>query len=134
MHRYIFHHIFLADGTKLVVGVVCQPHTCSKWVQLRHVPSTVETTKLLFFFQNWILKRVEKKERCYLIFFFLIYSLECGFISTRSGVLVPIDHCNLKLANHGESGTPPMSYSFLVGAGKLNSKEMLHTRLNCAIS
>lgn len=29
MHRYIFHHIFLNDGTKAVVGVVCQPHTCS---------------------------------------------------------------------------------------------------------
>ena len=53
--------------------------------------------------------------------FFVISSLECGFISTRSGVLVPIDHCNLKLANHGESGTPPLSYSFLVQAGNVGS-------------
>ena len=30
MHRYIFHHVFLNDGTKMVIGVVCQPHTCSK--------------------------------------------------------------------------------------------------------
>jgi hypothetical protein len=27
MHRYIFHHIFLADGMQAVIGVVCQPHT-----------------------------------------------------------------------------------------------------------
>jgi len=29
MHRYIFHHIFLQNGFKAVVGIVCQPHTCS---------------------------------------------------------------------------------------------------------
>ncbi len=30
MHRYIFHHIFMSDGMKAVIGVVCQPHTCSR--------------------------------------------------------------------------------------------------------
>lgn len=29
MHRYVFHHIFLQNGWKAVVGVVCQPHTCT---------------------------------------------------------------------------------------------------------
>ena len=31
MHRYIFHHIFLANGMKAVIGIVCQPHTCSRY-------------------------------------------------------------------------------------------------------
>ncbi|KAK3866638.1 hypothetical protein Pcinc_027840 [Petrolisthes cinctipes] len=35
MHRYVFHHIFLEDGTKGVVGVVCQPSTCSR-LELGH--------------------------------------------------------------------------------------------------
>ena len=30
MHRYVFHHIFLENGWKSVVGVVCQPHTCTR--------------------------------------------------------------------------------------------------------
>lgn len=30
MHRYVFHHIFLENGCKGVVGVVCQPSTCSR--------------------------------------------------------------------------------------------------------
>ena len=30
MHRYIFHHIFMEDGTKAVVGIVCEPSICSK--------------------------------------------------------------------------------------------------------
>ncbi|TRY62049.1 hypothetical protein TCAL_16245 [Tigriopus californicus] len=29
MHRYVFHHVFLANRWKAVVGVVCQPHTCT---------------------------------------------------------------------------------------------------------
>ncbi|XP_037792800.1 uncharacterized protein LOC119588168 [Penaeus monodon] len=32
MHRYVFHHIFLDDGSMGVVGVVCQPSTCSRLV------------------------------------------------------------------------------------------------------
>ncbi|KAK8403951.1 hypothetical protein O3P69_000185 [Scylla paramamosain] len=32
MHRYVFHHIFLENGCKGVVGVVCQPSTCSRLV------------------------------------------------------------------------------------------------------
>ncbi|XP_045615430.1 uncharacterized protein [Procambarus clarkii] len=32
MHRYVFHHIFLQDGSKGVVGVVCQPSTCSRLI------------------------------------------------------------------------------------------------------
>ncbi|KAG0715011.1 hypothetical protein GWK47_012905 [Chionoecetes opilio] len=32
MHRYVFHHVFLENGCKGVVGVVCQPSTCSRLV------------------------------------------------------------------------------------------------------
>jgi hypothetical protein len=39
MHRYIFHHIFLSDGTKAVVGIVCQPHTCSRLRSKSQKPS-----------------------------------------------------------------------------------------------
>ncbi len=31
MHRYVFHHIFLPGGWKAVVGVVCQPSTCTRF-------------------------------------------------------------------------------------------------------
>ncbi|XP_069689416.1 uncharacterized protein [Periplaneta americana] len=30
MHRYAFHMLFLEDGTKATVGVICQPCTCSR--------------------------------------------------------------------------------------------------------
>lgn len=29
MHRYVFHHVFLSNRWKAVIGVVCQPHTCT---------------------------------------------------------------------------------------------------------
>eukprot|EP00095_Tigriopus_kingsejongensis_P006712 maker-scaffold25_size650667-snap-gene-5.28 protein:Tk06712 transcript:maker-scaffold25_size650667-snap-gene-5.28-mRNA-1 annotation:"hypothetical protein L798_06649" len=29
MHRYVFHHVFLPNRWKAVIGVVCQPHTCT---------------------------------------------------------------------------------------------------------
>lgn len=29
MHRYVFHMMFLEDGTKATVGVICQPATGS---------------------------------------------------------------------------------------------------------
>ncbi|XP_063535367.1 uncharacterized protein LOC134745304 [Cydia strobilella] len=31
MQRYAFHHIFLADGTKAAVGVICQPSTATNF-------------------------------------------------------------------------------------------------------
>ena len=51
---------------------------------------------------------------------FLKFSLECGYISTKSGLLIPIDRCNLVLENHGESGNPSNDYSFIVEGGKSN--------------
>ena len=100
MHRYIFHHVFLNDGTKMVIGVVCQPHTCSKYVEY-----------IIWKYANQLF--IQKK-LC------LKFSLECGYISTKSGLLIPIDRCNLVLENHGESGNPSNDYSFIVEGGKSN--------------
>ena len=33
-------------------------------------------------------------------------------------MLIPIDQCDLELANHGESGVPPEEYAFAIKAGQ----------------
>lgn len=37
---------------------------------------------------------------------------------TEYGELYPVEWCDLKLYNHGESGRPPVDYSFQFKAGK----------------
>ena len=57
-------------------------------------------------FQNWIWKNSD-----------LCYSLELGYLSTKSGLLTFMDECDLKLANHGEGGQPSKDYAFTMQAG-----------------
>lgn len=47
MHRYTFHHVFLPTGWKAVVGVVCQPHTCTRCHTCTHI--WAEPCKLDYF-------------------------------------------------------------------------------------
>ena len=41
-----------------------------------------------------------------------------GYVDSKSGVILPLDDCSFKLANHGEGGTPSEDYGFTCIAGK----------------
>ena len=60
------------------------------------------------------MRRSKKKQRAS-----SLPSLECGFVSLPNGQIFPLDSCSLQLANHGEAGTSPKDYGFLIEAGGL---------------
>ena len=60
MHRYAFFMLFLEDGTKATIGVICQPCTCSRYKCVWLSQETLVLTALLllfhfsgFSFYNW---------------------------------------------------------------------------------
>ena len=127
MHRYIFHHIFMEDGTKAVVGIVCQPCTCSRYGHFsKSFYISIDCTFLKW--RNKIEYRVCDYHiycqsaahllRCTTICYNL--SLECGFISLKGGIHYPVDSCTLSLRDNGEGGITSSDYGFEFTAGKVN--------------
>ena len=46
-----------------------------------------------------------------------IFSLELGYLSSKSGLLTFMDECDLNLVNLGEGGKPCTDYAFTMQAG-----------------
>lgn len=62
-------------------------------------------------------------------------SICVGFITkAKEGKNIPIESCDLKLYQHGESGTPPMDYAFRFNAGGNNHYRTCKLQLSFNIS
>ena len=49
---------------------------------------------------------------------YIKYRLQLGYVSSKSGLITFLDHCDLKLEDHGEAGQPTEDYAFQFTAGK----------------
>lgn len=103
MHRYIFHMLFLEDGTMASLGVICQPCTCSTWVTSDSMISIDAWMRQII--KNWKISSI-----CF-------YRLEAGYLYEPDGSLHPIEWTDLTLYQHGENGTPPKDHAFSFKAG-----------------